>query len=63
MKPAQRVGGPEPDTGQGTLLAGRYRLAERLGERDGSAEWRATDEMLARMVVVRVLTPGSRHVA
>jgi hypothetical protein len=52
MKPAQRAGGPEPDTGQGTLLAGRYRLAERLGERDGSAEWRATGEMLARTVVV-----------
>jgi len=63
MKPAQPASGPEPDAGQGTLLAGRYRLVERLGEQDGSAEWRATDEMLARTVVVRVLTPGSRHVA
>ena len=35
------------DAGQGTLLAGRYRLAERLREQDGSAEWRAADEMLA----------------
>jgi len=63
MKPAQRASGPEPEAGQGTLLAGRYRLAERLGEQDGSAEWRATDEMLARTVTVRVFTSESRHVA
>jgi len=63
MKPPQRVSESAPDVGQGTLLAGRYRLAERLREHDGSAEWRATDEMLARTVVVRVLTPGSPHVA
>ena len=63
MKPPQCASGPEPDAGQGTLLAGRYRLAERLGEQDGSAEWRATDEMLARTVAVRVFTPGSRDVA
>jgi len=44
MKPAQCASGPEPDAGRGTLLAGRYRLVERLGEQDGSAEWRATDE-------------------
>ena len=63
MKPAQCASGPEPDAGQGTLLAGRYRLVERLGEQDGSAEWRATDEMLARTVAVRVFTRESRHVA
>jgi hypothetical protein len=63
MKPPQRVSESAPDAGQGTLLAGRYRLAERLREDDGSAEWRATDEMLARTVVVRVLTPGSPYVA
>ena len=63
MKPAQPASGPEPDAGQGTLLAGRYRLVERLGEQDGSAEWRATDEMLARTVVVRVFTRESPHVA
>ncbi len=63
MKPAQCASGPEPDAGQGTLLAGRYLLLERLGEQDGSAEWRATDEMLARTVTVRVFTPESRHVA
>ncbi len=63
MKPPQCASGPGPDAGQGTLLAGRYRLVERLGEQDGSAEWRATDEMLARTVAVRVFTPGSRDVA
>ena len=63
MRPPQRASGSVPDADQGTLLAGRYRLAERLREQDGSAEWRATDEMLARTVVVRVLTPGSPHVA
>jgi len=63
MKPAQPASGPEPDAGQGTLLAGRYRLVERLGEQDGSAEWRATDEMLARTVTVRVFTRESPHVA
>lgn len=52
-----------PDAGQGMLLAGRYRLAERLSGQGGSAEWRATDELLARTVAVRVFTPGSRHVA
>ncbi len=63
MKPAQCASGPEPDAGQGTLLTGRYRLVERLGEQDGSAEWRATDEMLARTVTVRVFTRESPHVA
>jgi len=63
MRPPQRASGSAPEAAQGTLLAGRYRLAERLCEQDGSAEWRATDEMFARTVVVRVLTPGSRHAA
>jgi hypothetical protein len=59
----QPSSGPESAARQGTLLAGRYRLAERLREQDGSTEWRATDEMLARTVAVRVFTPGSHHVA
>ncbi len=44
-----------------TLLAGRYRLWERLGEQDGSAEWRATDDVLARPVAVRTFRPESRR--
>ena len=59
----QPAGEPEPDAGQGPLLAGRYRLVERLSGQDGSAQWRATDEMLARTVAVRVFTPGFPHLA
>ena len=43
-----------------TLLGGRYRLWERLAGQDGSAEWRATDEALARPVAVRTFPPESR---
>ena len=63
MRSAQCASGPAPVAGQGALLAGRYRLAERLHEYDGTAEWRATDDILGRSVAVRVFTPGSRHVA
>jgi len=59
MKPAPHADGPVP----GALLAGRYRLAERLGGQDGATEWRAADEILARTVTVRVLAPGSPHLA
>jgi hypothetical protein len=62
-EPPPRADGPAPAAGQGTLLAGRYRLAERLHQQDGSAEWRATDEILGRSVAVRIFTPGSGHVA
>jgi hypothetical protein len=47
-------------TGDETLVAGRYRLQERLSERDGSAVWRATDESLTRTVNVRTFAPGFR---
>lgn len=61
MKRAQDASGSAPGAwpvSEGTLLAGRYRLAERLRERDGSTEWRAADEALARPVAVRVFAPG-----
>jgi hypothetical protein len=48
-------GGP---AGEGSRLAGRYRLEVRLGEQHGSSVWRATDEVLARPVAVRTFTPG-----
>jgi hypothetical protein len=54
------AGGPAPRD-PGTCLAGRYRLEDRLSERDGSSVWRATDEVLARPVAVRTFTPEFRR--
>ena len=41
-----------------TLLAGRYRLEERLSDQGGSSVWKATDESLARTVTIRTFAPG-----
>jgi len=43
----------------GTRLAGRYRLDERMQGGDGTAFWRATDELLRRPVGIRTLTASS----
>jgi hypothetical protein len=43
----------------GTRLAGRYRIEERLQDGDGTAFWRATDELLRRSVGVRTLSASS----
>jgi eukaryotic-like serine/threonine-protein kinase len=40
------------------LVAGRYRLVERLGEQGGSSTWRAADQVLNRPVMVWTLPPG-----
>ena len=40
-----------------SLLAGRYRLEERLSDQDGSSVWKATDESLIRTVTVRTFAP------
>jgi hypothetical protein len=45
----------------GTRLAGRYRLDERMHGGDGTAFWRATDELLRRSVGVRTLSAASAH--
>ncbi len=44
-------------TGVITLLAGRYRLEERLSDQGGSSVWKAADESLARPVTIRTFTP------
>ncbi len=41
--------------GQGFVLAGRYRLEERLQADSRGSQWRAVDQTLERQVVVRVL--------
>jgi eukaryotic-like serine/threonine-protein kinase len=39
----------------GQILAGRYRLADRVGSGGMATVWRAHDEVLDRMVAVKVL--------
>jgi hypothetical protein len=46
---------PNQTVSPGTLLAGRYRIAEQLAEYGGARVWRAVDEVLSRAVVVDVL--------
>jgi hypothetical protein len=42
----------------GTLLVDRYRLERHLGDTDGTASWRAHDELLDRPIRVFLLGPG-----
>jgi hypothetical protein len=49
--------------GHGSLLAGRYRLEERVRTGPDGSLWRAVDETLDRQVSVRVVRPGHRNTA
>ena len=42
----------------GDLIAGRYRLVERLGRGGMSVVWRADDDVLGREVAIKVLSPA-----
>ena len=45
----------------GQLLRGRYRLEERIGAGGQAIVYRATDQLLARAVVVKILRMEARH--
>lgn len=49
---------PLPLPGAGMRLAGRYRLADRVGGPCWSSLWYGTDELLSRPVAVRAFRPG-----
>src|SRR6478752_6007363 len=44
--------------GRGTVLGGRYALAERLGSGAMGEVWRAEDRVLGRQVAVKIVVPA-----
>jgi hypothetical protein len=56
-----RAGGAVRPAGGAVVVAGRYRLRERLEVASGSSVWGAVDEALALPVLVWVFPPGFRR--
>src|SRR5919199_4299451 len=62
--PVLRRGGRLLDgVGHGSVLAGRYRLEDRVRTRPGGALWRAVDDILDTGVLVQVFAAGHPHAA
>src|SRR5215212_1741958 len=53
-----RGGRPLDGVGHGSVLAGRYRLEDRVRTRPGGSLWRAVDETLDRPVLVQAFALG-----
>src|SRR3954469_15138806 len=57
----RRGGGELGGVGHGSVLAGRYRLEERVRTRSDGSTWRAVDETLERSVLARVFPANHPH--